>query len=435
MQTRNWLLLATPPSGWLGPDIRAFSSFRALLPYVSTRFDTIWINPRLLGLPVPRDNMSVFLHKLRTLTKVAMQTATRDGYITLEPPIPYTEFYIAPIKKYDHFYIHYWSIIAKTIVHRVENTLKILKPKLCLSTHVFGGLLGSILKERNLIEHHIYYDLDKFSAIPPFDIDLSTQISCLENKIVQNADIVWSVSRTLGNLRKAAGARKVLIVPNAVDRDLFARAVKLRESRSTGSLEKALSIVYAGTIHPNWGVDVLLQAFDILMKKGYNIRLVLVGPATPPLLETIRALQSNYFDKLQYFGVVPRSKFCEVLSLGDIGVAPYKLDSHAGYGDPLKIKEYVAAGLPVISSSIDEIRHFLQENNVGITCEPSVNGLAEALITLIEKPQLREELTKNALQLKLSSWEENFDVAFEETFEALESVANIKTRERSPENS
>jgi glycosyltransferase involved in cell wall biosynthesis len=394
----------------------------------------VWINPRLLGLPVPLDNITVFLQKLRCLTKVAMQTVNREGCITLEPPIPYTEFYMGPIKRYDHVFVHYWSIVAKTIVRRVENTLRILKPKLCLSTHVFGGLLGSVLKERNLVEHHIYYDLDNFSTIPPFDVGLSTQISQLENKIVQNADLVWSVSRTLGNLRKTAGARKVLIVPNAVDRDLFARAVKLRESRSTGSLEKPLSIVYAGTIHPNWGVDVLLQAFDILIKKGYNIRLVLVGPATPPLLETIRALQSSHFDKLQYFGVVPRSKFSEVLSLGDIGVAPYKLDSHAGYGDSLKIKEYVAAGLPVISSPIDEIRHFLQENNVGVTCEPSVNGLAEALITLIEKPQLREELTKNALQLKLSSWEENFDVAFEETFEALESVTNIKTKEGSPKN-
>jgi hypothetical protein len=54
-------------------------------------------------------------------------------------------------------------------------------------------------------------------------------------------------------------------------------------------------------------------------------------------------------------------------------------------------------------------------------CEPSANGLAEAIITLIEKTHLREALTKNALRLKLSSWEEIFDAAFEETFKALNS--------------
>lgn len=91
-----------------------------------------------------------FLHKLRTL-KVTTQTVTKEGCITLEPPLPYTEFYIAPVKKYDHVYIDYWSIIAKTIVHKVENVLKMLKPKLCLSAHVFGRLLGSVLKERNLL--------------------------------------------------------------------------------------------------------------------------------------------------------------------------------------------------------------------------------------------------------------------------------------------
>ena len=421
VKTRNWLLLATPPSEWLGPDIRAFSSFRALLPYVSTRFDTVWINPRLLGLPVPRDNISVFLRKLRALTKVTAQTVTREGYITLEPPIPYTEFYIAPIKSYDHIFINYWSIIAKTIVHRVENILKILKPKLCLSTHVFGGLLGDILKKRNLVEYHIYYDVDKFSTIPPFDVNVPTQISCLENKIVQNADIVWSVSRTLGNLRKSAGARKVLTVPHGVNKGLFAKAVKLRKSKSTSSLEKTLSVVYTGTIHPNWGVDTLLQAFDILMKKGYKVRLILAGPATPALLKSIEALQRKYFDNIQYLGVIHWSKLYEVLAMGDVGVAPYKIEGSAIYGAPLKIKEYVAAGLPVISSSIGEIQSFLQGNNVGITCEPSAYELAKALITLIEKPYLREKLAKNALQLELPSWEQNFDIAFEETLKTLES--------------
>jgi len=421
VQTRNWLLLATPPSEWLGPDERAFSSFKALLPYVSARFDVVWINPHLLGLPVPRDNLRCFMHKLRTLIKASLQISSREGYIALEPPIPYTEFYIALIKRYDHVFIRYWSIVTKTIVRKVENILKILKPKLCLSTHVFGGLLGSILKERNLVKHHIYYDLDKFSTIPPFDVNISTQISCLENKIVQNADIVWSVSRTLGNLRKATGARKVLTVPPGVNKDLFSRAVKLRKSKSTSSHGKTLSVVYTGTIHPNWGVDTLLQAFDILMKKGYKVRLVLAGPATSPLLENIKKLQSKYSGYIQYLGVIHWSKLYEVLAMGDVGVAPYKIDGSAIYGGPLKIREYIAAGLPVISSSIGEIQHFLQENNVGITCEPSAYKLAEAIITLIENPHLRQKLTKNALQLELPSWEQNFDCAFEETLKVLES--------------
>ena len=421
VQTYNRLLLATPPSDWLGPDPRAFSSFGALLPYVSARFDTIWINPRLHGLPVPRDNISVFMYKLRALANVTMQITAREGYITLEPSIPYTEFYIAPIKRYDHIFVHYWLIIAKAIVRRVENALKKLRPNLCISAHVFGGLLGYVLKERKLVEHHVYYDLDKFSAIPPFDGDLSAQISYIENKIVRSADIVWSVSSTLGNLRKALGAKRVLIVPHGVNKDLFARAVKLRKSKSTSSFEKTFSVVYTGTIHPNWGVDILLQAFDILMKKGYKVKLILAGPTTSALLKGIKKLQSKYFGYIQYLGVIHWSKLYEVLAMGDIGVAPYRSNGSAIYGVPLKIREYIAAGLPVVSSAMGEIQHFIQENDVGITCEPSAYSLAEAIITLIEKPHLREKLTKNALKLELPSWEQTFNLAFQETLKMLES--------------
>lgn len=418
---RKLLCLVTPPLGWLGPDVKAFSSFTALLPYANSRFATIWVKPRLASLPTPRDNIRLFLQKLRDMTSVNAQIKIiQKGSIILEPSVPYTEFYVSVIRKYDNFYIRYWSIIAKIIAHRVEDVLNSLNIKLCLSTHIFGGLLGSILKEMNLIKYHVYYDLDKFSTIPPFDKELSTQISYLENKIVKKADMVWSVSSTLAKIREGKGARKVLIVPHGVNKSLFAKAVNLRNSLIADGLKGPFSIVYTGTIHPNWGVDILLKAFDLLMKKSYDIKLILAGPATHSLLKYIKELEHKYPANIQYLGIIHWSELYKILALGDVGVAPYKGQGSARYGTPLKIKEYIAAGLPVISTSIGEIQHFLKENGVGITCECSAHELANAIITLIENPQLKEEMEKNTLQSKLFSWKQVFDFAFKKTFEILE---------------
>lgn len=420
---KNLLCLATPPSGWLGPDEKAFSSFRALLPYVSSRFNTLWINPRLASLPTPRDKARVFLQKLRNLvSSVVMQAkVTKSNFISLEPLVPYTEFYISRFKGYDKVYIHYWSIIARIVAKKVKNVLKILRPEFCFSTHIFGGLLGSVLKEMNLTKYHVYYDLDEFSAIPPFDTEISEQIAYLEREIIRKADVIWSVSKTLADRRRVIGAKKILIVPHGVHA-LFAKAAKLRTSISASNLKKSFSIVYTGTIHPNWGVDVLLEAFDFLMKKKYNMKLILAGPATDSLLKRIKILQSKHSKNIQYLGVIHWSELYKVLAMGDIGVAPYRTDGSAAYGVPLKIKEYVTAGLPVISTCVGEIPIFLEKTGVGITCQCSPKELAETIIRLIENTGLRETMMKNAIQLKIPRWEQVFDEAFEKTFKVLEKL-------------
>ena len=119
-------------------------------------------------------------------------------------------------------------------------------------------------------------------------------------------------------------------------------------------------------------------------------------------------------------GVIHWSKLYKVLAMGDIGVATYKIDGSAAYWAPLKIKEYIAAGLPVISTRAGEIPNFLEKTGAGITCECSPNELATTIIRLVENTGLRETMMKSPLQLKIPSWEQVFDEAFEKTFEVLE---------------
>jgi len=407
------LCLATAPSEWLGGHPKAFSSFTALLAYTESRFNTLWINPRFTFFP----SRAHFVKKLRDLMSAGI--IRKNEAIIFEPFIPHFEKYISIIKGYDGFYMKYWNFIVKITWQKTKHIIRTLRPKICVSATIFGGLLGTILKEREFVQYHIYYDLDKFSTLPSF-YKISKQISCLERQIVRKADIVWSVSNTLSKLRKSQGAKKTLVVPNGVYLELFNRAVRLRELRSSREPKSPISIVYTSTIHPNWGTDILLEAFDLLIKKHYNVKLIMAGHGPNSQIGSIKKLQQRYPGKIVYFGVVQWTKLFKVLALGDIAVAPYRISGSAMYGAPLKIQEYMAAGLPVISTRTGVIPNLLEKNGAGIVVDDNSKELSKAIISLIENRKLRKKMARNALHApNLIEWNSVFDSAFSWTFDAL----------------
>jgi glycosyltransferase involved in cell wall biosynthesis len=403
----------TPPS--LGPHPDAFTPFKILVPHVAARYDTVWIRPKFVP-PPNRHDFFQMLHNL--LLSAAIRTNVSQGDILLlEPQVPYFQYYLSKIQRYDKNLIRIWSLIANAIANRVKVVLKRLRPEICLSTHPLGGLLGSILKQKKLITYHVYYDWDRYSAF--YKHDLSPQINYLEDYIVTSADMVWSVSRTLARLRKSAGAKRVLTVPHGVNTFIYGQAIRLRESRRMNNVKAPLTVAYVGSISPNWGVDTLLDAFELLMNQRQDLKLILAGPATNILAKHIQVLQRNYGNNIEYLGVVHWSEVYKILSIADVGVAPYRSGGSAEYGVPLKIKEYVAAGLPVISTCVGEIPTFLEKNGVGVTCEDSSHDLARTIRCIMENDDLRGRLEKNAARLNLPSYEEVFHFAFTRTFEAL----------------
>jgi glycosyltransferase involved in cell wall biosynthesis len=81
----------------------------------------------------------------------------------------------------------------------------------------------------------------------------------------------------------------------------------------------------------------------------------------------------------------------------DIGVAPFDVAAHAPlalgfYWSPLKVFEYMAAGLPVVAPRIDRLAGIVRDGEEALLYDPGdANGLADALLRLME-PALRARL-------------------------------------------
>ena len=157
--------------------------------------------------------------------------------------------------------------------------------------------------------------------------------------------------------------------------------------------------VFSGAFRSWHGAIHLAEAIKLLHARGRrDIGAVFAGDG--PELPRVQAA-ANGVDSIRFAGAVPHDRMPAVLAAADIGVAPFDLAAHAPlslgfYWSPLKIFEYMAAGLPVVAPAVDRIPSLVAHEREGILYEAPGNGLhaaalAESLIRLSE-PALRARL-------------------------------------------
>ena len=116
--------------------------------------------------------------------------------------------------------------------------------------------------------------------------------------------------------------------------------------------------VFAGAFRSWHGAIHLVDAIKALRARGRSdIGAVFAGDG--PELARVRSAADG-IEAILFAGAVPHHRMPAVLAQADIGVAPFDLGAHAPlslgfYWSPLKIFEYMAAGLPVVAPAVDRI--------------------------------------------------------------------------------
>jgi glycosyltransferase involved in cell wall biosynthesis len=192
---------------------------------------------------------------------------------------------------------------------------------------------------------------------------------------------------------------KVTVVPNGVDVRKFTGQ---RRRRGSG----VLRVGFLGSLKPWHGIDVLLEAFTHALARRPDLRLEIVGagPEAERLAEA--ALPADAF--LSH-GPLPHRIAIEVMSQWDVGVAPF-LPLPRFYFSPLKVVEYMAAGVCPVASDLGQIRTLLGSGKRGVLVEPGNAGaLAEAILGLAADRRAAAELGARARAYVLSSltWQKN----------------------------
>ncbi|MGE5363146.1 MAG: glycosyltransferase [Bacteroidota bacterium] len=164
----------------------------------------------------------------------------------------------------------------------------------------------------------------------------------LEKDLLQMADTCFAVSDDLVRI-KVTGKGKSYFIPQGVDIDYFGSPGKVVK------VNKRKVIGYFGLIADPW-VD--LELIALAARKCPEYDFVLIGKNEMDL-SFISSIPN-----ICYLGEVPYNKLMEHASNFDAGIIPFQLNNLTLASNPLKLREYLAMGIPVISTDLPEVRKF-----------------------------------------------------------------------------
>jgi glycosyltransferase involved in cell wall biosynthesis len=224
-------------------------------------------------------------------------------------------------------------------------------------------------------------------------------------RVFTAASAILAVSREVADyVEQFPAARgKTLVVPNAVRPERFPEQLTPALPSAPGEF----TVGFLGTLKAWHGLSILVEAFAILHKKVPATRLLLVGdgPEREKLLDDIKVRGLESCALLP--GAVEPDKVPAYLASMEVAVAPYpKLADF--YFSPLKVYEYMAAGLAVVASRIGQLEKVIEPGTNGILVPPGDPvALAEVLEKLQAEPLLRQHLggTARRLVLRNHTWD------------------------------
>lgn len=197
-------------------------------------------------------------------------------------------------------------------------------------------------------------------------------------RAMQATSLVAAVSAPVAEHAKDMGARKVLVVPNAVDPARFPDPAP--------PPGPAFTVGFLGSMKPWHGLPVLVDAFALLRTTLPEARLLIVGDGPERAAVEARLEAHGLSQAVEVTGLLPAAEVPAALARIDVGTAPYRV-SGPFYFSPLKIYEYFAAARPVVASAIGHLTDVVSEGASGHLVAPGdPAALAGALAGLARDP-------------------------------------------------
>lgn len=239
------------------------------------------------------------------------------------------------------------------------------------------------------------------------------------------ADRVIVPSRELGDLSAGCGIplSKIRYIPNGVDLSKFdvpADPVLAGNGQSVVTVRRLVA---------KNGVDVLIRAWPLVLQEHPSARLTIAGdgPERPAIVSLARDLGVS--DSIDLLGNVPPDEIPGILSAADVFAIPSRIEATS-----IACLEAMAAGLPVVGTSVGGIPELVSEGTTGLLVPPDEPKLlARALNRLLSDPGLRTRLGRNARKRAEAnfSWD---DVAMKTEAVYREALAEASSGQPDPSN-
>jgi glycosyltransferase involved in cell wall biosynthesis len=211
----------------------------------------------------------------------------------------------------------------------------------------------------------VYYAVDHLSESSP----AARPLRPYEESLLRDADLVFTTSDALRSFAEAMGARPELLAHGVRFHD-FQRA-RRQQGESPALLNELAGPVvgFVGSIRREIDLALVAEAARL----APDLHFVFVGP----ILTEVGALAA--LPNVHFIAAVPHADAMRYMVRFDVGILPYVLNAYTAHIMPAKLKEYLAAGLPVVATHLPEICRFAHEHEGVIAFAEDAQSFVGAL--------------------------------------------------------
>jgi len=168
----------------------------------------------------------------------------------------------------------------------------------------------------------------------------SPELKLFHRAALSEADIVFAGGRSLHQGVRAFRADETYLFPSGVESEHYTRAISLRRPGD------APTAGYVGVIDERLDLDLVARVAERLPHWQFSI----VGPITKIDPETLPGASN-----VDYPGPVAYADLPDVMAGFDVALMPFALNAATRSISPTKTLEYLAAGLPVVSTAVPDV--------------------------------------------------------------------------------
>jgi glycosyltransferase involved in cell wall biosynthesis len=187
----------------------------------------------------------------------------------------------------------------------------------------------------------IFDCMDELSAFKFAPEELKT----LEKELMKKADVVFTGGQSLYEAKKNQHAN-IHPFPSSIEKEHFEKARAIKVSPDDQISSKNPKLGFYGVIDERFDIELIHQ----LAEARPNWEIILIGPVVKidrgslPRNKNIHYLGSKNYQQLPQY-----------IANWDIAMIPFLLNESTRFISPTKTPEYLAAGLPVISTPIKDV--------------------------------------------------------------------------------
>lgn len=213
----------------------------------------------------------------------------------------------------------------------------------------------------------------------------------LRRIVLRGADLVLPISAALAEIlreREGVDPRRMVVFPVGVSRATLERGASDAVDPRVAALCGSPVVCYVGNLEMRRDPGLIFRIFAEAGRRVPESRFLVVGLLNDAVREGLR--DPWLAERVTFVPAVPHDQVPGLLRAARVGVYPIPVDDPYGVNwscSPLKVVEYMSAGLPVVGSKVRDAEEALAQSGGGVSVETDAAAFAEALAPYLREPE------------------------------------------------